>query len=243
MKTTVISICPKEVAGKFWSLERFGHENEKVQQYEYLFIQQWSERDNWLVVVHIKTTKVLVSTSSVFFWRKVLVVLSVRQQADHAATWNKGCRKGASNFQRNIKEHRKLDRIESDLTTKIFRTIKLASYGVLTNLWLGLVWDSLWNYIDQWSDDTDGVVCWPSCARACPGRRETKMAMSSCPLSHTHSVCVFDARGSRDWPEFWSSPCPPCFFYYYFLLCFVLFLYSVFSCMPLNPCIVPSSFQ
>jgi hypothetical protein len=72
----VISICPKEVAEKFWSLERFGHENEKVQQYEYLFIQQWSERDNWLVVVHIKTTKVLASTSSVFLMESTSSVIN-----------------------------------------------------------------------------------------------------------------------------------------------------------------------
>jgi hypothetical protein len=28
---------------------------------------------------------------------------------------------------------------------------------------------------------------------------------------------------------------------FFFLLCFALFLYSVFSCMPLNPCVVPGA--
>ncbi|KAG0531347.1 hypothetical protein BDA96_04G015700 [Sorghum bicolor] len=54
--------------------------------------------------------------------------------------------------------------------------------------------------------------------RACVPReegRDTKMAMSSCPLSH--SVCAFDATGVLELLAFSL-----------FVLCFTLFLYSIF---------------
>jgi hypothetical protein len=70
------------------------------------------------------------------------------------------------------------------------------------------------------------------------GRRKWRCLLAR---FHTHSVCVFDARRQEALETDWSfgALLVPCFFF--LLLCFALFLYSVFSCMSLNPCVVPGA--